>query len=339
MSAPANKEVKQRRRDGMRQAAMHMKKVNWLYAYAASIILHAAVFLAFKSEIVGDGEPSTGQVMAAYGSIAGIIGSAIEIDQSEAPKAPETSEQAELPEPVDVSEPPAASAVSGTRPVELKEAAGEMRVPTAVGMSGLPQLIAADVEAAQLAMSAPVAHPASMFEPPQTDAKEAGETQGVENAPPPAASPRRKEKRRISRELRKAEERKRPKTSEAEGKERTTSEAQLLGNSTKEGSAGSRRGGGGKSTASSGAMNTYAARVRSKILSRRPSSSVRGGKAVVSFGLSASGGLRYARISRSSGNPSLDQKALASVRSAAPFPPPPEGASARQLRFSIFFQF
>jgi protein TonB len=48
----------------------------------------------------------------------------------------------------------------------------------------------------------------------------------------------------------------------------------------------------------------------------------------VTFAIGPGGGLRAARISKSSGNSALDQAALASVRRAGPFPPPPAGAKS-----------
>ncbi len=96
---------------------------------------------------------------------------------------------------------------------------------------------------------------------------------------------------------------------------------------------------GNRVAASPGEVKGYAARVRARILSRPPRAGSLRGTAVISFQLSASGGLRWARISRSSGNGMLDRKALGSVRRAAPFPRPPAGARSRQLRFSIPFRF
>lgn len=322
---------------------MHMKRVHWLYAYAASITLHAAIFLAFKSSIVGDGGPPPGPIAAVDGSIAGILGSAIEIEQSEAPRQSEVSEEPELPDPLEAFEPAEVATATAALPSELEEAVTETQVATAAAVTtaaDMPVLhqVAAEADEAQFAMTAPVAKPVDTSDLPQVEAKTV-ETEKIENAPPPAASPRREEKRKIRRELQKAEQRKKREASEADGDKKTTSRASRLGNSNKEGRAGAKRGGGGESAASSGAINSYASRVRSRILSRRPSSSINGGKAVVSFGLSASGSLRYVRISKSSGNASLDQKALASVRGASPFPAPPAGARASQLRFSIFFQF
>lgn len=104
-------------------------------------------------------------------------------------------------------------------------------------------------------------------------------------------------------------------------------------------SAGKRKAGKkGKARASSGAILSYASRVRARIAGNRPRSVGRG-RVVVSFGLTASGGLRYARIARSSGNAGVDRAALSAVRRSSPFPRPPKGASSGQLRFSIPFSF
>ncbi len=110
------------------------------------------------------------------------------------------------------------------------------------------------------------------------------------------------------------------------------------GNNQK-GSAGKRKGSKkGKARASSGAILSYASRVRARIAGNRPRSVGRG-RVVVSFGLTASGGLRYARIARSSGNAGVDRAAISAVRRSSPFPRPPKGASTGQLRFSIPFSF
>jgi protein TonB len=56
------------------------------------------------------------------------------------------------------------------------------------------------------------------------------------------------------------------------------------------------------------------------------------GEAVIAFEVAADGSLAHASVARSSGAPALDSAALAFVRGAAPFPPPPDGA---QRSFSI----
>jgi protein TonB len=96
---------------------------------------------------------------------------------------------------------------------------------------------------------------------------------------------------------------------------------------------------GGRASASAGSMVGYAARVRARVASNKPGMAGRKGTAVVSFAVTGGGGLAYARLSRSSGVPALDQAALAAVRRSAPFPTPPAGASAGQRAFSIPFHF
>jgi protein TonB len=79
----------------------------------------------------------------------------------------------------------------------------------------------------------------------------------------------------------------------------------------------------------------YAANVRAAIGRHRPG--VRGGgSATVAFSIGPAGGLQGVQIVRSSGKPALDQAAIATVRSAAPFPPPPPGVKST---FSIQIYF
>jgi len=109
----------------------------------------------------------------------------------------------------------------------------------------------------------------------------------------------------------------------------------------KKGSASSRAAKGsssaaGKVSASTGSALNYAALVRARVAARKPAGGGRRGTVVVAFGLSRSGGMSFASISRSSGDPMLDRSVLAAVRSAGPFPIPPPGAG---LRFAIPFHF
>jgi protein TonB len=97
--------------------------------------------------------------------------------------------------------------------------------------------------------------------------------------------------------------------------------------------------GGERVSASSGAMLSYGAEVRARVAGNKPSGGGLRGTAVVAFGLTPSGGLVYAGLARSSGDPQLDQLAIAAVRGAAPFPTPPAGATSAQLRFTIPFHF
>jgi protein TonB len=79
----------------------------------------------------------------------------------------------------------------------------------------------------------------------------------------------------------------------------------------------------------------YAANVRAAIGRHRPAVRA-GGSATVAFSIGPAGGLQGVQIVRSSGKPALDQAAIATVRSAAPFPPPPPGAKST---FSIQIYF
>jgi protein TonB len=87
--------------------------------------------------------------------------------------------------------------------------------------------------------------------------------------------------------------------------------------------------------ASSGA---YRAQVWAKLARHRPRLGKPGSTTVV-FAIGPSGALRSARVGRSSGNAALDQRALAAVRAASPFPSPPGAMSASALNFSIQIYF
>lgn len=89
-------------------------------------------------------------------------------------------------------------------------------------------------------------------------------------------------------------------------------------------------------SASSGSALNYAALVRSRVASRKPGGGGGRGTVVIAFSVSRSGALNAARISRSSGNSTLDGSVLAAVRSAGPFPPPPASAN---LNFAMPFYF
>ena len=90
-----------------------------------------------------------------------------------------------------------------------------------------------------------------------------------------------------------------------------------------------------RSAAGKVSSGRYAANVRAAIGRHRPG--VRGGgSATVAFSIGPSGGLQGVQIARSSGKSALDQAAIATVRSAAPFPPPPPGVKST---FSIQVYF
>jgi protein TonB len=97
--------------------------------------------------------------------------------------------------------------------------------------------------------------------------------------------------------------------------------------------------GGERASARRGSLLNYAAHVRARVARNKPPGGGLRGTAVVAFGVTTSGRLAFARVSRSSGSAALDRLAVAAVRGAAPFPTPPAGATAAQLQFSIPFYF
>ena len=89
-------------------------------------------------------------------------------------------------------------------------------------------------------------------------------------------------------------------------------------------------------TASKVSSGRYAANVRATIGHHRPRVGS-SGSATVAFSIGPAGGLQGMRIVRSSGKPQLDQAAIATVRSAAPFPAPPAGVNPT-FSIQIFFR-
>jgi TonB family protein len=67
----------------------------------------------------------------------------------------------------------------------------------------------------------------------------------------------------------------------------------------------------------------YAASVYGALARNKPRSVGANGSVTVSFAIGASGSLRNALVARSSGKAALDRAALATIRQAAPFSPPP----------------
>src|SRR5947209_1958365 len=87
--------------------------------------------------------------------------------------------------------------------------------------------------------------------------------------------------------------------------------------------------------------NRFMSNVFAKILSKKryPKSAAArhaSGIVMISFIIDAEGGLVYQTISHSSGESDLDAEAMAAVKSAAPYPPPPPGAP-RSLLATIKF--
>jgi protein TonB len=81
----------------------------------------------------------------------------------------------------------------------------------------------------------------------------------------------------------------------------------------------------------------YSANIWSALARRKPNAGQRA-STTVTFAIGPAGALRFVRVSQSSGNARLDQLALATVRTAAPFPPPPvlkDGTAAYTIRIDF----
>lgn len=278
---------------------MVIRRSHWIKAGAVAIVLHAAVLIGLKSQSPGEASPPQGPKIALTASIPGVMGSVSSATQSE---AAEPIEEVRKPDKTAVVKSAEPDQTSLARPSEPDKAA--------------------------------VLKPADPEQPAVLQPAEL-ENQKIE---PTRTEPERQETKPTVKKKTTPTKKKKQQSKKTQKKKKKQSRASKRGNSRK-GSAGAKRGGGGKSKASAGAVNRYASRVRARILSRRPGSGGRRGTAVIAFQVSTSGGLSWARISRSSGSGALDQKALGSVRRASPFPRPPAGSRASQLRFSISFRF
>ena len=78
----------------------------------------------------------------------------------------------------------------------------------------------------------------------------------------------------------------------------------------------------------------YASEVWGRLARHKPRAGQRG-SASVAFSISANGSVGAVRIARSSGNTRIDQLAMQTVRSAAPFPPPPSGSASYTIRIDF----
>lgn len=87
------------------------------------------------------------------------------------------------------------------------------------------------------------------------------------------------------------------------------------------------------------AMASYGQRVNSHVARRKPRGANGRGTVGLSLRIARSGALLGASVSSSSGDPSLDSKALQAARGAAPYPRPPEDVPGRSLALRIRLSF
>lgn len=105
--------------------------------------------------------------------------------------------------------------------------------------------------------------------------------------------------------------------------------------------AASKKSGGGqgkKDDGGSAAASKYPGLVQAKVTraAKYPTKAKgKNGEALVSFVVGASGSVSRVALARSSGNPALDDAALAAVNRAAPFPPIPEAAGRSSWAFTV----
>ena len=78
----------------------------------------------------------------------------------------------------------------------------------------------------------------------------------------------------------------------------------------------------------------YSSKVWSALARHKPRAG-QSGSATVVFSIGAGGALNGVSIGKSSGNARIDQLALATVRGAAPFPPPPSGPASFSIRIDF----
>jgi TonB family protein len=82
------------------------------------------------------------------------------------------------------------------------------------------------------------------------------------------------------------------------------------------------------------ADKTYGTLVYAALERHKPTATKRGSTTVI-FTIGSSGALNNVRVAKSSGNSRVDHIALQTVRDAAPFAPPPNGASSYMIRIDF----
>ena len=314
----------------------------WSAALAASAAIHAAVAVNFGTAPEVEDTGAAGPPATISGSLASVLGGVA--------RPGEVVPQAASPVTVVAARPvEAAHSVGAARAAMPERAAPVAPTPAEAAGQTVERTASSAPVVPEVARPAPVSAVTPQGAEPVTASSSAGRQQGErgEVVLPTKAPERAKREASPNSDARKKrrapETRKRERGEEDDGRTRQRRQKAASGaraGSDRAGAAGVRRASGGRHSDGAGAsaIRSYGARVRQRILGNRPAASGVG-RAVVSFGLSPSGQLAYARLARSSGSGSIDGAALAAVRRSSPFPAPPAGATARQLRFTISFDF
>ncbi|WP_375688609.1 cell envelope integrity protein TolA [Pseudooceanicola sp. LIPI14-2-Ac024] len=87
------------------------------------------------------------------------------------------------------------------------------------------------------------------------------------------------------------------------------------------------------------AMSSWGAQIRARIERRKRHPGGRGGRVTLQLTVSSSGQITGAQVARSSGNPRLDQAAMAAVRQAGRMPAAPAGLSNPSYTFNLPMDF
>ena len=299
---------------------MRLHLGHWLLAGLLAVAFHAAILVGWRTPVSSMTATPRGPVVEMATSLAGIMGQAAQVAEM---RPPETTREVE--QPVEkVVDPLTPDAISDQKPFEVAATA--------------PFVIPRELNAAEpLPMVTPTEVPVLEAMPPTlklVQPKKTTETKPKElkEKPPPKKTTETKPKELKEKPPPKELKTKKVVKEKKAVKQQRTQRAVTLGNS--------KRGQGGKAKkvrrASTSTVRSYGRRVRTRIL-RRARGGAGSGTAVVTFGISSSGQVRYARISRSSGKSKLDRRALAAVRGS--FPKPPKGANSGQLNFSIAISF
>ena len=299
---------------------MRLHLGHWLLAGLLAVAFHAAILVGWRTPVSSMTATPRGPVVEMATSLAGIMGQAAQVAEM---RPPETTREVE--QPVEkVVDPLTPDAISDQMPFEVAATA--------------PFVIPRELNAAEpLPMVTPTEVPVLEAMPPTlklVQPKKTTETKPKElkEKPPPKKTTETKPKELKQKPPPKELKTKKVVKEKKAVKQQRTQRAVTLGNS--------KRGQGGKAKkvrrASTSTVRSYGRKVRARIL-RRARGGAGSGTAVVTFGISSSGQVRYARISRSSGKSKLDRRALAAVRGS--FPKPPKGANSSQLNFSIAISF
>lgn len=299
---------------------MRLHLGHWLLAGFLAVAFHAAILVGWRTPVSSMTATPRGPVVEMATSLAGIMGQAAQVAEM---RPPETTREVE--QPVEkVVDPLTPDAISDQKPFEVAATA--------------PFVIPRELKAAEpLPLVTPTEVPVLEAMPPTLKPVQPKKTTETKPKELKEKSPPKKTTETKPKELKQKPPPKEVKTKKVikekkAVKQQRTQRAVTLGNS--------KRGQGGKAKkvrrASTSTVRSYGRRVRTRIL-RRARGGAGSGTAVVTFGISSAGQVRYARISRSSGKSKLDRRALAAVRGS--FPKPPKGANSSQLNFSIAISF